>query len=311
MAKEMKPIVRPELVLIAEVKGEPVAFSMTLPDANYALKAAGGRLTTFGLPIGLVKLLLASRRIKRLRLVTLGIKEGYRRRGHRRDPLPGHADAPRRARLQRRRDLLDARGQPPGQPRHRDRWAASKYQDLPHLPEGESSTDDVLLTGGSGFVGGQLAQALVARGDEVVALVRRSSKVEALEGARRPVRGGRPQHGRRGARRPRGRGGGAARRRPTKARSEADYLRGNAETTRHAGRGARAPEAPSPPRGLQLARRRRSRTRAASRAPRTSIRRRSRCTAGASSPPSRPRASSPTACPRSSSGRRSSTGRAT
>jgi GNAT superfamily N-acetyltransferase len=81
MAKEMKAIVRPELVLIAEVKGEPVAFSMTLPDANEAFKAAGGRLTTFGLPIGLVKLVLASRRIKRLRLITLGIKEGYRRRG--------------------------------------------------------------------------------------------------------------------------------------------------------------------------------------------------------------------------------------
>jgi len=68
-------------VRIAEVKGEPVAFAMTLPDANVALKAAGGRLTHFGLPIGLVKLLWASRRIKRLRLITLGIKAGFRRRG--------------------------------------------------------------------------------------------------------------------------------------------------------------------------------------------------------------------------------------
>jgi hypothetical protein len=81
MAKEMKPLVVPDLLLIAEVKGEPVAFSMTIPDANYALKAAGGRLTRFGLPIGLVKLALAARRIKRLRLITLGIKEGYRRQG--------------------------------------------------------------------------------------------------------------------------------------------------------------------------------------------------------------------------------------
>ncbi|XXF81385.1 GNAT family N-acetyltransferase [Myxococcaceae bacterium GXIMD 01537] len=81
VAKDMKLIVRPELVLLAEVKGEPVAFSMTLPNANEAFKAAGGRLTTFGLPIGLVKLVLATRRIRRLRLVTLGIKAGYRRRG--------------------------------------------------------------------------------------------------------------------------------------------------------------------------------------------------------------------------------------
>jgi ribosomal protein S18 acetylase RimI-like enzyme len=81
LAREMKQIVRSELLLIAEVKGEPVAFSMTIPEANEALKVANGRLTTFGLPIGLVKLLLASRKIRRLRLITLGIKEGYRRRG--------------------------------------------------------------------------------------------------------------------------------------------------------------------------------------------------------------------------------------
>lgn len=81
MAKDMKAVLVPELVLIAEVKGEPVAFSMTLPDANPALQAAGGRLTKFGLPIGLAKLVLASRKLRRLRLITLGIKEGYRKRG--------------------------------------------------------------------------------------------------------------------------------------------------------------------------------------------------------------------------------------
>jgi GNAT superfamily N-acetyltransferase len=81
MAKEMKALVVADLLLIAEVKGEPVAFAMTLPDANVALKAANGRLTTFGLPIGLAKLVMASRKIKRLRLITLGIKEGFRRRG--------------------------------------------------------------------------------------------------------------------------------------------------------------------------------------------------------------------------------------
>lgn len=81
LAKDLKQMVRPELALLAEVKGEPVAFALTIPDANEAIKAANGRLTRFGLPIGLVKLLLASRRIRRLRLILLGTKEGYRRRG--------------------------------------------------------------------------------------------------------------------------------------------------------------------------------------------------------------------------------------
>jgi GNAT superfamily N-acetyltransferase len=81
MAREMKQLVVPDLVLMAEVKGEPVGFSMTVPDANIALKAAGGRLTRYGLPIGLVKLLLASRRIKWLRLILLGLVPGYRKRG--------------------------------------------------------------------------------------------------------------------------------------------------------------------------------------------------------------------------------------
>jgi GNAT superfamily N-acetyltransferase len=81
LARDLKQMVRPELALVAEVKGEPVGFALTIPDANEAIKVANGRLTTFGLPIGLAKLLMASRRIRRLRLVLLGTVEGYRRRG--------------------------------------------------------------------------------------------------------------------------------------------------------------------------------------------------------------------------------------
>ncbi|HEX8435621.1 N-acetyltransferase, partial [Archangium sp.] len=65
LARELKQMVRPELALVAEVKGQPVGFALTIPDANEALKVANGRLTTFGLPIGLAKLLFAVRRIRR------------------------------------------------------------------------------------------------------------------------------------------------------------------------------------------------------------------------------------------------------
>ncbi|HLV60985.1 MAG TPA: hypothetical protein VKY51_06230 [Fredinandcohnia sp.] len=81
IAKDMKTLAVPDLLLIAEVKGEPVAFSMTIPDLNQALAKVGGRLTTFGIPIGLVKLLWYMRKINRARLITLGVKEPYRKRG--------------------------------------------------------------------------------------------------------------------------------------------------------------------------------------------------------------------------------------
>jgi len=83
IAARLRPLVqiRPELFLIAEVKGEPVAFSITLPDSNIAIKAAQGRLTHYGLPLGLLRMLWAARSIDRLRVLLFGIKPGYRRRG--------------------------------------------------------------------------------------------------------------------------------------------------------------------------------------------------------------------------------------
>jgi GNAT superfamily N-acetyltransferase len=79
----LRPLVRvrPELCLIAEVRGEPVAFSITLPDANHAIRAAGGYLTRWGLPVGLARMAWATRNIERLRVLLFGIKPGFRRRG--------------------------------------------------------------------------------------------------------------------------------------------------------------------------------------------------------------------------------------
>lgn len=77
MAKDMKQLVVPELFLIAEVRGEPVAFAMTLPDVNRALAKVNGRL----FPFGLVKLLWNMRKINACRLIALGIRKGFRKRG--------------------------------------------------------------------------------------------------------------------------------------------------------------------------------------------------------------------------------------
>lgn len=77
MGKEMKQILKPDLVLIGEVKDRVVGFALALPDVNQALKPAGGRL----FPTGLVKILYHQRLIKSVRVLALGVVEEYRASG--------------------------------------------------------------------------------------------------------------------------------------------------------------------------------------------------------------------------------------
>jgi len=81
LARELKPLVDPEGLLIAEVGNEPVGFVIAVPDINVALRQVDGRLTRFGFPIGLLKLLYYKRKIRTARLVALGVIERYRRAG--------------------------------------------------------------------------------------------------------------------------------------------------------------------------------------------------------------------------------------
>jgi len=81
MTKEMKPLLLPDLVWLAEIGSEPVGFILCVPDINVALKKINGRLTTFGLPVGLAKLLYYKSRLKTVRLVALGVVPKYRRHG--------------------------------------------------------------------------------------------------------------------------------------------------------------------------------------------------------------------------------------
>ena len=77
MGKEMKQILKPDLVLIGEVGPRVVGFALALPDVNQALKPAGGRL----LPTGLVKILYYQRLIKSVRVLALGVVKEYRASG--------------------------------------------------------------------------------------------------------------------------------------------------------------------------------------------------------------------------------------
>ena len=77
MGKEMKQILKPDLVLIGEVGDRVVGFALALPDVNQALKPANGNL----FPTGLLKILYYQRLIKSVRVLALGVVEEYRASG--------------------------------------------------------------------------------------------------------------------------------------------------------------------------------------------------------------------------------------
>jgi GNAT superfamily N-acetyltransferase len=81
MTEELKPLIIPEFAWVAEIGNTPVGFILCLPDVNVVLRDLDGRLTRFGLPIGLIKLLRYKTRVRRARLIALGVVEKYRRAG--------------------------------------------------------------------------------------------------------------------------------------------------------------------------------------------------------------------------------------
>lgn len=75
VGKKLKPIVYEDLIRIAEVDGEPVAFIMTLPDINEPLKSFGGSL----FPFNWARLLLWLRkpRPRSMRVPLMGVASKY------------------------------------------------------------------------------------------------------------------------------------------------------------------------------------------------------------------------------------------
>ena len=77
MAREMKPILDPELVQIAEIRGDPAGFIVLLPNVNEAIADLGGRL----LPFGWLKLLwrIKVRGVRTGRVALMGVKREHAR----------------------------------------------------------------------------------------------------------------------------------------------------------------------------------------------------------------------------------------
>jgi GNAT superfamily N-acetyltransferase len=81
LAKQLKQLAIADQILLAEVQGQVVGFSITLPDINEAIRPLNGRLTSYGMPIGLLRFLWRKRHIKTARMVVLDVLKDFRRRG--------------------------------------------------------------------------------------------------------------------------------------------------------------------------------------------------------------------------------------
>lgn len=77
MAKQLKPVVDPGLVVFGYVGGELAGFGLALPDLNVPLKQMNGRL----FPLGWAKALWYSRKIRTARILILGVLDRHRRSG--------------------------------------------------------------------------------------------------------------------------------------------------------------------------------------------------------------------------------------
>ena len=77
LAKNLKPLVVPDLVLFAYSGEKPIGFSVSLPDYNEVLKHLNGKV---GL-LGTLKFLYYSRKIKTIRVMLLGVNQAFRKKG--------------------------------------------------------------------------------------------------------------------------------------------------------------------------------------------------------------------------------------
>lgn len=77
LASDLKTIVDDDFAHIAEINGQPVGFSIALPDYNQIFRGMNGRL----FPFGIFKLLWNKRKIDKVRTALMGVLPEYQGKG--------------------------------------------------------------------------------------------------------------------------------------------------------------------------------------------------------------------------------------
>lgn len=77
IARTLKDLVVPELVIIVEIDNTPVGVSLTVPNYNFILKKLKGNLNL----MGMLKFLYYKNKIKEARLMIMGVKKDYQKLG--------------------------------------------------------------------------------------------------------------------------------------------------------------------------------------------------------------------------------------
>jgi hypothetical protein len=77
MAKDLKPLVEPSLVLFGEIDNQLVGFALVMLDYNHIFRQMNGRL----LPFNFIKLFTKKKEIKWARIITLGLIPEHQKKG--------------------------------------------------------------------------------------------------------------------------------------------------------------------------------------------------------------------------------------
>lgn len=77
MAKDLKPLAEPSLVLFGEIENKIVGFALVMLDYNQIFKSMNGRL----FPFNFIKLFFQKKKIKWARILTLGIVPEFQKKG--------------------------------------------------------------------------------------------------------------------------------------------------------------------------------------------------------------------------------------